>query len=787
MQSRTRMFAAIALCAVAAAVSPDQAAGRSKPAAAIVANIGDLADSGNAVFSPNGRIVALADGAFTAKRVTLWDVAAGRPLRRLSYQAFFTAVSFTPDGASVATGHKDGAVMLWDVETGANTTLLPGKSEDDSVRSLWIDDKGEFLVSGNAAGVLAVFNIAQRKQLGPFSLAPVDAAGNRQSIVAARLSADANRVIALAHDGANSIDSAQVWDARTGASIASVKLPKSYAFADDGMLDEDAFIVRVPREGCTTDRLVQFSLRDPTNFIDVLTPAQCNKPGSDDDADAAKIFPAAGGTQALIAPARDPDIKLWNARAHRVERTIRWPDEAAQGLIGVARDLKLAATRERDKIRIREVETGAPTGELTAYGYPAENAILGKDGRSIVLSHEPRGAAPARRDLTFWTVDALAPRTAPLAASGASLIYDVSLEAALALGGNDKGEVFLFSIETGREQNRFALPGFKSIEKASLSPDGKLMLVLGEQANGQADDARDIAVLAGTGDGKIIRSFAARDPQAQDQAMSVAFAPDGRRFAIGRRNGTAEIWSTEGAKRIRVLPAPKGDDSDTWSLAFSHDGRLLLGGSLFNETVFIWNTSTGRLVRKFDLGESRAHYRHAAAIAVSRDGKLIAAGLGQRAVSSGDVGAERGGIEVWDTATGKLRFTLRGHDGAVFALTFSPDDRWIVSGSLDGTVRYWDRAEGTWSATFTPTPDGRWIVLTAGGFFAGSADSDALISVVRGLQSIPAAQLRDQLFRPDLAEQLLKGDPQHRYRRAAGALDLDQLFDAAVARDGNRR
>jgi WD40 repeat protein len=236
-----------------------------------------------------------------------------------------------------------------------------------------------------------------------------------------------------------------------------------------------------------------------------------------------------------------------------------------------------------------------------------------------------------------------------------------------------------------------------------------------------------------------------------------------------------------------VLPAPKGDDSDTWSLAFSHDGRLLLGGSLFNETVFIWNTSTGRLVRKFDLGESRAHYRHAAAIAVSRDGKLIAAGLGQRAVSSGDVGAERGGIEVWDTATGKLRFTLRGHDGAVFALTFSPDDRWIVSGSLDGTVRYWDRAEGTWSATFTPTPDGRWIVLTAGGFFAGSADSDALISVVRGLQSIPAAQLRDQLFRPDLAEQLLKGDPQHRYRRAAGGLDLDQLFDAAVARDGNRR
>jgi WD40 repeat protein len=96
---------------------------------------------------------------------------------------------------------------------------------------------------------------------------------------------------------------------------------------------------------------------------------------------------------------------------------------------------------------------------------------------------------------------------------------------------------------------------------------------------------------------------------------------------------------------------------------------------LFDEKVFVWNTATGRLVRTFDLGTSRAHYRHASVTAVSRDGKLVAAGLAQRAISSGDIGVERGGIKVWDAATGKLRFTLRGHEGAVYALTFSPDDR----------------------------------------------------------------------------------------------------------------
>jgi hypothetical protein len=38
--------------------------------------------------------------------------------------------------------------------------------------------------------------------------------------------------------------------------------------------------------------------------------------------------------------------------------------------------------------------------------------------------------------------------------------------------------------------------------------------------------------------------------------------------------------------------------------------------------------------------------------------------------------------------------------------------------------------------------------------------------------------LRERLYRPDLVEQLLKGDPAHRYRDTG--LDLDKLFDAAL-------
>ena len=52
-------------------------------------------------------------------------------------------------------------------------------------------------------------------------------------------------------------------------------------------------------------------------------------------------------------------------------------------------------------------------------------------------------------------------------------------------------------------------------------------------------------------------------------------------------------------------------------------------------------------------------------------------------------------VKLWDVATGVEQATLRGHDHGIRGLAFSPDDRTLVTGSMDTTVRLWDVAGHT--------------------------------------------------------------------------------------------
>ena len=47
-------------------------------------------------------------------------------------------------------------------------------------------------------------------------------------------------------------------------------------------------------------------------------------------------------------------------------------------------------------------------------------------------------------------------------------------------------------------------------------------------------------------------------------------------------------------------------------------------------------------------------------------------------------------IRIWDVQTGYLVERLRGHGSSVNSVTFTPDDRGLISGSYDKKVKRWD-------------------------------------------------------------------------------------------------
>lgn len=148
---------------------------------------------------------------------------------------------------------------------------------------------------------------------------------------------------------------------------------------------------------------------------------------------------------------------------------------------------------------------------------------------------------------------------------------------------------------------------------------------------------------------------------------SISFSPDGRTIAAAGAdlsNAAIRLWDVE-TGTARILGQ---STRQITSVSFVTDGKHLVSGS-WDETVRVWNIQTGdaRI-----LGENCSCISH---LTISTAGDRIAA-------SSLD-----GRIRIWDLATRRSRNL--GQCNGVNSISFINNDRSLVTGSDDGTVRLW--------------------------------------------------------------------------------------------------
>ncbi|ODQ57927.1 hypothetical protein WICANDRAFT_34664 [Wickerhamomyces anomalus NRRL Y-366-8] len=155
---------------------------------------------------------------------------------------------------------------------------------------------------------------------------------------------------------------------------------------------------------------------------------------------------------------------------------------------------------------------------------------------------------------------------------------------------------------------------------------------------------------------------------------SVCFSPDGKFLATGAEDKVIRIWDLSTRRITKYL---KGHEQDIYSLDFFPDGNRLVSGS-GDRTVRIWDLQSGQCSLTLSIEDG------VTTVAVSPDGKLVAAGSLDRTV------------RVWDSSTGFLVERLdseneagTGHKDSVYSVAFTSDGSEVASGSLDRTVKLW--------------------------------------------------------------------------------------------------
>lgn len=237
----------------------------------------------------------------------------------------------------------------------------------------------------------------------------------------------------------------------------------------------------------------------------------------------------------------------------------------------------------------------------------------------------------------------------------------------LVASGSWDNTIRIWDVQTGA-QIRTLTGHTKSVTSVAFSPNGRLL------ASGSTDYTARIWDVS---TGKLLRTLSKHTMPVE----SVAINRDGTILATSGLDKLIVLWDIASGKEIRTLT---GHDGNVTSVAFSPDGKRLASSS-WDKTVKLWDTATGALLQTLPAGIALM------SVAYSPDGRMVA-GAGSFSV-----------IKIWDVASGQELHTMRAGAEWVYPLAFSPDSKFLASGSnsTDGrTVKLWDVSTGREAEAF---------------------------------------------------------------------------------------
>ncbi len=439
---------------------------------------------------------------------------------------------------------------------------------------------------------------------------------------------------------------------------------------------------------------------------------------------------------------------VWNSSTGQLRTEI----PRCHGTIAFSADRKIMACADEDAIRLFDATTFA---ELRRFGEngagPALAAKFSPDGKLLVVAN---GSSISLWDVAtgkrlhdvpghFGHITSLAfSHDGKLLASGgdgdgAAIIWDVATQkpvhrltghyltvAALAFSRDDsklatgdgratyennsyEAQIRLWDVASGHLDKQFT-GHLNGIHCLSFSPDGRRLVTGGGDGKTRLFDiatGKRLAQLFGENGRKYAK-----------------FAPNGKSILVAGERGELATWKPD----LSGLILDQGSKQQTVSFAdLLRDGVVvdLSSPGRGAQKLSVWEPLTGNVVKTNLLsGQSRQGYL---TCCITRDGKLLAAVPHDY---------RRHVVEVWDLESNQLLTELTGHAGHVNAVSFSPDGRFLATGSDDTTVLLWDvsfiRLENAWNDLLAEPEQ---VIRKY------KSDSSRLVTILRGRVATAAA------------------------------------------------
>ena len=583
---------------------------------------------GRGVFK---QIRVLGDGSQIAvvSNIGIWiyNVHSGEALHLLPNISGMDHHTFSPDGKTLAMGGYT-SVTLMDTETGATRTL---SGHGYYVVSFSFSPDGKTLATGSWDRTVRLWEVETGKHI-------LKLGGDIGSVLQVCLSPDGRTIASVDGDDKKTI---RLWDTVSEKQLRilteNVSNIKKIVFSIDGK------------------SLISVGDDNSIRSWDIETGKQ--KPILDTSAVKLTCVAIRSDNQMFATGGDDKTIQLWDFATGEYIFTFRYNTGQVKHLDFSPDGKTIACVNDDNTIRLWNVETGRRL------------LLIKEDVHSDRIS-----------DITFSP--------------------DGNI---IATSSHDR-TIMLWDAETGNHKR--TLEGHTAnVNGMRFSHDGKIIASCGDKNIFLWDAKR----------GRYHRTIMSQATRSKHEAgvFSIALSPDGQTIVTGGQDKTIRLWYKETGLHYKTIKT--NTDHHTWGVGFSPDGKTIVSANVgYKETIIqLWESETGILKHTWfgslsDINSS----------SFSPDGQTIVIAnhntLELRDVETGTVKesllsdevtngvsfspngkiiascTHDGNIHVWNTKTGHLIKTFKGHQGKVTNLAFSPDGNTIGSVGEDMTVLVWD-------------------------------------------------------------------------------------------------